>query len=55
MPTGGFPFHAFSAPTCIRMFDLESAEPRPKIAPSRSVASNGGDSHFDSSPTDTTS
>ena len=33
-----------------RMFDFESAAPRPKIAPSRSVASNGGDSHFDSSP-----
>ena len=55
IPTGGLPFHARSAPTCMRMFDFESALPRPKMAPSRSVASNGGDSHFDSSPTGTTS
>ncbi len=29
IPTGGFPPHARSAPTCMRMFDFESAEPRP--------------------------
>ena len=29
IPTGGLPFHARSAPTCIRMFDFVSAEPRP--------------------------
>ena len=55
MPTGGFPPQARSAPTCMRMFDFESALPRPKMAPSRSLASNGGDSHLDSSPTGTTS
>ena len=32
------------------MFDFVSAAPRPKIAPSRSVGSNGGESHSDSSP-----
>ena len=50
IPTGGRPSQARSAPTCARMFDFVSAAPRPKIAPSRSVASNGGDSHFASSP-----
>ena len=55
IPTGGLPSQARRAPTCMRMFDFESAAPRPKIAPSRSVASNGGDSHFASSPTGTTS
>ena len=29
IPTGGLPSHARSAPTCLRMFDFESAEPRP--------------------------
>ena len=29
IPTGGLPSHARSAPTCIRMFDFVSAEPRP--------------------------
>ena len=43
------------APTCMRMFDFVSAAPLPKIAPSRSVASKGGDSHLASSPTGTTS
>jgi hypothetical protein len=28
-PTGGFPGQARRAPTCIRMFDFVSAEPRP--------------------------
>ena len=55
IPTGGFPPHARSAPRWTRMFPFESAAPRPKIAPSRSVASNGGDSHFVSSPAGTTS
>ena len=54
-PTGGRPSHARSAPTWTRMFDFESAVPRPKIAPSRSVASNGGVSHLSSSPAATTS
>ncbi len=40
---------------CAITFDFESAEPRPNIAPSRSVGSNAGDSHFDSSPAGTTS
>ena len=29
IPTGGLPSQARSAPTCTRMFDLESAAPRP--------------------------
>ncbi len=29
IPTGGLPPHARSAPTCMRMFDFVSAEPRP--------------------------
>ena len=45
IPTGGRPSQARSAPTWASTFAFESAElPRPKIAPSRSVASNGGDS-----------
>ena len=48
--TGGFPPHARRAPTWTRMFDFESAAPRPKIAPSRSVASRTAGSHFDTSP-----
>ncbi len=55
IPTGGRPSHARSAPMCAITFDFESAEPRPNIAPSRSVGSNGGESHFDSSPAGTTS
>ena len=54
-PTGGRPPHARSAPTCAMMFDLVSAVPRPKIAPSRSVGSNGGECHSDRSPAGTTS
>ncbi len=29
IPTGGVPPHARRAPTCMRMFDFESAAPRP--------------------------
>ena len=54
-PTGGLPSHARSAPTCAMTFDFVSAAPRPKIAPSRSVGSNGGEVHCDSSPAGTTS
>ena len=55
MPTGGRPPQARSAPTWATMFDFVSAAPRPKIAPSRSVGSNGGESHCASSPAGTTS
>ena len=49
------PCQARSAPTWATTFDLESAVPRPKIAPSRSSATNGGELHSDSSPAGTTS
>jgi hypothetical protein len=55
IPTGGRPSQARSAATWARMFDFVSAAPRPKIAPSRSTASNGGDSHSARSPAGTTS
>ena len=55
IPTGGLPPQARSAPTCTITFALESDAPRPKIAPSRSVGSHGGELQSDSSPGGTTS
>ena len=55
MPTGGRPSWARSAPTCASTFDLESAVPRPKRAPLRSLGSKGGVSQRLSSPGPTTS
>jgi hypothetical protein len=54
-PTGGRPPNTRKAAAWAITLDFESAAPRPKIAPSRSVAVNGSELHSDSSPGGTTS